>query len=249
MAVIEREYDQQRAKPCNCSGPCLLASVDLMHPKSSTCPCVRSKQECQPNLCGCFCRVNPAIRSVSGALDMCRNSWCWYLVDCDTVIRPTKICLGLGLFANRVYHRNGYLGFYGGEYTFSDDERKRDIQLKITDTSYVFTSEYKGMQVDALFVGNKTRYMNHMKTQIANVNVKIVTSLHRKFIVFFAKKTISKGEELLFDYGQKYHMDWKFSFDKLVEKFEKYKREKIKAMSKISINKASDINFAKTIHL
>ena len=105
----------------------------------------------------------------------------------------------MGLFADRFYSKNNYIGFYGGEYTFADEERKREIQLKVTDTSYIFTPEYKGMQVDALYVGNQTRYMNHMKTELANVNVKIIISMYRKFIVFFAKKDIQEGQELLFD--------------------------------------------------
>jgi SET domain-containing protein len=149
----------------------------------------------------------------------------------------------MGLFADRFYEKNSFLGFYGGEYTFTEEDRKREIQLKITETSYVFTSDYRGMQVDALFVGNKMRYMNHMKAEFANVNVKIIASKYRKFIGFYAKKEIQKGEELLFDYGEKYNLNWKLLFDEQVKQFAQKKREEKNAIDKIKINKKHKRNF------
>lgn len=238
-----RENAKYKKVHCNCTNGCITSKTNILDPVTSPCPCVRNTQECDPDLCGCFCQVNPAIENVGHLVNTCRNSSCWYLAESEAIIKPTSICLGMGLFADKFYAKNSFLGFYGGEYTFTNEETKREVQLKVTDTSYVFTADYKGMQVDALYVGNKTRFMNHMKTEFANVICNIKVSNFRKFIVFYAKKDIEKDEELVFDYGDKYNMDWKSLFDNLVLDFAQKKREQQKAIDKIRLKKKHKVNF------
>ena len=115
--------------------------------------------------------------------------------------------------------------------------KKREIGCKIEEASYIFVSGHRGSQTDAVYVGNRMRFMNHIKEQFANVRVVIVTSIGRKFIAFYAKQNINAGEELLFDYGEKYYMQWKFTFDKLVDNFAKKNREGSKISKQIRFEK------------
>lgn len=61
--------------------------------------------------------------------------------------------------------------------------------------------------LDAAFVGNNTRYLNHVTGNKANVTAaaKWVNGEHR--IGFYATKNIKRGRELLFDYGMDYWKD------------------------------------------
>lgn len=120
LHVIDNEYRKQRLRPCSCKNSCITSTTPLVDSKRANCPCVRNLQECIPNLCSCFCRINPSDPLLSKELPLCQNSSCWYLVDCTTLIKPTRICLGMGLFADKFYPKNSYLGFYGGEYTFAN---------------------------------------------------------------------------------------------------------------------------------
>ncbi len=37
--------------------------------------------------------------------------------------------------------------------------------------------------------------------------------------MFFTTKKVKKGEELFFDYGNDYYLEWKDQFDKLMSKY------------------------------
>lgn len=80
-----------------------------------------------------------------------------------------------------------------------------------TDLNYNF-SRSPGARLDAITVGNETRYINdgvngpggHINNQNVEVILKVVNGEHR--LMFFAIKNIKAGAELLWDYGQGY---WK----------------------------------------
>ena len=47
--------------------------------------------------------------------------------------------------------------------------------------------------------------------------------------MFFTSKRIKAGEELFFDYGKEFNLDWKESFDLLMSKY--FKEQKIRKKS------------------
>ena len=226
-------------KGCSCKGSC--------SDKPSHCNCIVNNQECKPNVCLCFSTVSPELSEIISSKPVCQNTFCWYLVYRDTIVKRTKICLGMGLFADKDYPVNCFLGFYGGEYIFKDEEARRNIRMKLTDSSYIFSPGDKGSQVDALYLGNNTRYINHMKIEYANIDVKILDSMGRKFVVFYSKKLIKKGEELFFDYGDKYGLQWKIDFDKKVLKYSKEKNSHDRALKAIKYKKNHSFEVVKNI--
>jgi SET domain-containing protein len=75
------------------------------------------------------------------------------------------------------------------------------------ESSYVF-SVSKTTVLDSIMYGNKLRYINHGKDIFLNVSVKTLNVNSTTYICFFANRNINVGEELLFDYGDDYNLDW-----------------------------------------
>ena len=86
--------------------------------------------------------------------------------------------------------------------------------------------------VDADYIGNATRFINHMNQSYSNVRVFPTIVKEQEIILFYAQKLIKKGEELFFDYGDSFKLDWKSDFDKLTKKQEKFWIEKLPGMMK-----------------
>lgn len=74
----------------------------------------------------------------------------------------------------------------------------------ITDNSfYNFDSPYGKIfkaSIDARFMGNKSRYINHGNQGECNVGSEQIFSNGTYFIALFALRDIMEGEELLLDY-------------------------------------------------
>lgn len=201
---IQKNQDSYK-KPCKCDKIC-----------DKSCMCRINSFECQPNKCPCLCNINPALHHKNIPERICQNTNYWYLYDPVNIVKETPICLGMGLFASKDYSKEDFIGFYGGEYIYGDEEFKRNIKVNFDCSSYIFNPTQKNQQIDALLLGNQTRYINHMKDEFANVSVQIMSSMGREFVAFFAKKDINIGEELFFDYGKEYNMQWKNKFDSVV---------------------------------
>lgn len=73
--------------------------------------------------------------------------------------------------------------------------------------------------LDAARYGNVTRFINHLPESICNLKVKETKTFKGKFLIFYAKKNISKNSELFFDYGKEYSLDWKNAFDEKIKKY------------------------------
>jgi hypothetical protein len=111
--------------------------------------------------------------------------------------------MGSGLFATKSIATDTLIGCYTGKLlTIAESE-------ELEDNSYFFNLS-ENLVVDAKEMGNYTRFINHSKEG----NLKPVYMSYRKegqleaCITFFTTQKISKGEQLLFDYGKDY--DWSF---------------------------------------
>lgn len=70
--------------------------------------------------------------------------------------------------------------------------------LKKDNTFYNF--EYDETILDARFIGNRSRFINHGGGKKANLKVRIVKSQSRRWVAFYSLRDINPSEELFFDY-------------------------------------------------
>jgi len=76
------------------------------------------------------------------------------------------------------------------------------------------------LALDALTVGNETRYLNHHDIPNVDATAWLVNDEHR--IAYYATKTIAKNKELFLDYGAGYWAEGTFE-DYLAEREERKK--------------------------
>lgn len=205
---------------CNCApGRCL----------TDECPCIKNWRECDPSVClSCNSMINPRLSSVTQAV--CRNNNLIFLCNKRLILGASKICEGMGIFAGKHFTKGEYLGEYRGETLFEDDLRA--VIHTAANRNYLFTliadkKEYWANAVDAFDYGNKTRFFNHAIEWLENVEVRNMFVGGNRRIGFFAKKEIKLGDEMLFNYSDKYNLPWMKEFNR-----------KIKAMKQSMLSKA-----------
>lgn len=94
------------------------------------------------------------------------------------------------------------MGVYFGEWIIPNEDETIQHYNIILGSSYLFVLETKNFSdLDAIWFGNHTRFINHCPEQLSNLLVKNIKTLQGEQIVFFASKNIQSGEELFFDYG------------------------------------------------
>ena len=72
--------------------------------------------------------------------------------------------------------------------------------------------------MDAYGYGNKMKFANHAIPPIDNAIVKVKFSKGVHKIAVYAIKEIQIGEEILFDYGDKFQVKWLLDFNKKVRR-------------------------------
>ena len=117
----------------------------------------------------------------------------------------------MGVFADQAFEQNDFIGFYVGEAITDKEEKQRHDNLNSwTSSSYIFQTNSKYFKIiDAQYFGNKTRFVNHLTEKFANAKVFVIKVRDESMVIFYARKKIEEGEELFFDYGEKYQFDWK----------------------------------------
>lgn len=142
--------------------------------------------------------------------DLCK---CKILKECNN--KPilmnfkTKISIGrslkhgLGLFAEQFIPANTFVIEYTGELITDKEAERRGNFYEMNKLSYLFNAIFKNSDclysIDAFFVGNKSRFINHSVSK-ANLKSKILVSHGNVKIVFYSITDIYKGDEFLFDY-------------------------------------------------
>jgi len=88
---------------------------------------------------------------------------------------------------------------------------------RYTGLNYLFNLN-RSLALDALTVGNETRYLNHDAEPNVTASAWLVNDEHR--IAYYATKSIAKGKELFLDYGEAYWAEGSFE-DYLAEREER----------------------------
>lgn len=116
-------------------------------------------------------------------------------------IKKSNDIVGYGVYTKEPLNRYTYLGEYTGCI-----RQKKFFNPKSNDYSFDYiTSLTKTFIMDALSQGNHTRFFNH-STRSNCVSFWYVSEDFQLHIVFMTSRKIEKGEQLLYDYGEKY---WK----------------------------------------
>lgn len=86
---------------------------------------------------------------------------------------------------------------YTGELITQEEIEKRGKIYDEHGSSYLFdlSSDYG---IDALFIGNESRYINHSDNP--NCVIRIMSVYGDRRICFYAERHIKTGDELFFDY-------------------------------------------------
>lgn len=118
------------------------------------------------------------------------------------------MCEGLGLYSLQDLRKDEFIGLYTGEFIESDtNDGNKEFLTAYLENSYVFNVSTH-VTLDSILYGNKLRYINHGQNIFINVDVKTVNVGSMTYICFFANKDIKAGEELLFNYGGDYQLEW-----------------------------------------
>ncbi|CAL1708430.1 unnamed protein product [Somion occarium] len=217
--------------PCSTTCPCFLANMHCsrncfcklscpLRPSGCTCykskncketierkaqcKCVKNNWECDPELCRLVVGVkNKQQRKKyddpqSGCIHGCANT-----VLQKGLLPATEVkqgSFGLGVFAMQKIKKFNFLGEYTAESFWRHDVTHEPI-WSYTGLNYNFGLN-SSQNLDAITVGNVTRYFNHSVTPNVLANTLVVNGEHR--IAFYAARDIKKGEELLFNYGDQY---------------------------------------------
>lgn len=162
------------------------------------------------------------------------------------IIGHSGICPGLGLFAGQRFKKDQLVCIYFGE--ILDEEDTSGLRAKINTlygTSYVFSlSDGKQFSIDSLVFGNKSRFVNHNELSFNNCMIELADINKMEYIVFKAKKDIEFGEELFFDYGESYTLNWKYVYKHMANWMSKI-AEKKKNSARITANMKN--RFSKTM--
>jgi len=135
-----------------------------------------------------------------------------YIPDCVSITYSKIPNAGLGVFANSDITQGAFLGNYMGEVYHN--------KAACPNNDYIFSTE--SCKIDALDVtkSNFARFMNCCYNNDVE-NVLVITYVNpekscvftkingeqvdiKNYLFFYAKRNIPKGEELLYDYGEKY---------------------------------------------
>ena len=104
---------------------------------------------------------------------------------------------GTGVFARDRIESNTFLMRYEGEIIGKSVSDKREKKYKENNISSVYMFKVdEDMIVDATFMGNKARFMNHS----CDPNCWTITDTVSQSILYYTQRDISPGEELTIDY-------------------------------------------------
>lgn len=151
------------------------------------------------------------------------------------IIGHSGICPGLGLFAGQRFKKDQLVCIYFGEILSEEDTSGLRAKINtLYGTSYVFSlSDGKQFSIDSLVYGNKSRFVNHNELSFNNCMIELAEFNKMEYIIFKAKKDIDFGEELFFDYGESYTLNWKYVYKQLAQWMSKA-AEKKKNSAKIT---------------
>lgn len=177
---------------CDCKGPC----------QNSHCPCRSANRECDPRTCGCDACTNPSLElAPSTIIQKCKN-------DSISMGRHLQILVGKsdvhgwGCFTATAIKKDTFIYEYIGELVTHAEVEDRGTKCEEKgECSYIFDVANE-FAIDAKFIGNKARFINHSDEPNVGARLKIVNSEHH--IEYYALENIPAEAELFLDYGGKF---------------------------------------------
>ncbi|MES1906298.1 MAG: Histone-lysine N-methyltransferase ezh1, partial [Paramarteilia canceri] len=112
-------------------------------------------------------------------------------------IGASTCCAGYGCFSLEHIEPNELIVEYKGEKISDAEAERRGILYDISGSSYIFGLN-KDEALDAMYVGNKARFINHSEKPNCYAALRYVQGEQR--VGIFAASQIHVGEELFFDY-------------------------------------------------
>ncbi|RMX66479.1 hypothetical protein DD238_002378 [Peronospora effusa] len=191
----------RRFEGCTCTpGEC----------RTSLCQCYAALRECDPDVCvSCGSSeivVAMALKTITKA-KTCDNM---------NVIRGKHKRLsisfsdihGYGMYAREAITAGEFVYEYAGAMVSQDEAERRGLIYDKTEMSFLFDLNEDAV-LDALRYSNKSKFINHEK-DTPNCTAKAVSVCGVHHITIWALRTITVGEELVFDYGYKRSVapDW-----------------------------------------
>ncbi|KAF7896709.1 uncharacterized protein EAF01_009112 [Botrytis porri] len=193
---------ERRFAGCSCHSTGLACASD-------TCICFQMNRECgdQCNTCGAITRIRPQSRHKNELFQYgCQNIALQRGVNKKLILGKSPIeGAGFGLFTAEPVKKGDFLSEYTGELISDNETERRGVEYNAKFMSFLFSLN-KEWTIDAMRMGNKTRFINHAESEADGMNcaakILLVNGEHR--IAFRATRDILIGEELLFDYGPKF---------------------------------------------
>lgn len=190
---------------CDCGKSC-----------TESCWCNEKAIQCDPAVCNCNCSLPYSYSLVTDTFQYLKkkqsvyraNNYIFSGYKPRLIASISKMCDGLGLYTLQKLKKDEFIGLYTGEYIENDtSDGNKEFLTSYLESSYVF-NVCEFITLDSILYGNKLRYINHGRDVFLNVDVKTVNINSITYICFFANKNIEAGEELLFNYGNDYQLDW-----------------------------------------
>ncbi|KAL7267775.1 hypothetical protein RUND412_009625 [Rhizina undulata] len=128
----------------------------------------------------------------------CQNIWLQRDMPKRTLLGISSVA-GFGLLMGQDVKAGEFLGEYKGEVISSEEAERRGKVYDKRGVSFLFNLN-QNQVIDATRAGNKFRYVNHSSKR-PNCVAKVLMANCTHRIGMYAKKDISAGEELFFDYG------------------------------------------------
>jgi len=114
-------------------------------------------------------------------------------------------CKGRGIVSTSSFERGSFVTEYSGTLLSLKEARKIEKKLANIPSSYMYYFKHfeKYLCIDATFESGKLgRLINHSK-ELSNLTPQTIVVNGKPHIVFVAKRDISPGDELLYDYGER----------------------------------------------
>jgi SET domain-containing protein len=119
--------------------------------------------------------------------------------EASVVIDKVNPLVGYGVFAKEFIPELSYIGEYAGELRARRGRKDRENDYIFGYMVGMFRAPWV---VDASKMGNFTRFLNHSFDANVTSRGVVVDSIYH--IIFFANRSIAKGEQLTYDYGPTY---------------------------------------------
>ncbi|THV03667.1 SET domain-containing protein, partial [Dendrothele bispora CBS 962.96] len=182
---------------CRCDQSCLRRWPGCRCTRTNTqstcrtmkCACFRTGRECDPLVC-CKCNTNACDNLGLGGTKKGTN--------------VQKAQWGFGLFITETANTNDFIMEYVGELIANPTARSRHDLATHRQRNYLYKLD-STLNIDATYMGNESKYINHDKNPNCVATKKIVDGEPR--IGIYAKRRIEAGEELTLDYGPDFFAD------------------------------------------